>query len=151
MTAGYYAAVCIALIALSAHDIRTRRVPNKALALLLPLILFAPLINDAKGTLPVFLESLLGAVCGFGILLAAGLASKGGAGIGGGDIKLAGLLGFAFGPYGMIGILLIAVLLAGPIGLLCKLRRKDKALIRLAFVPFMSAGSLLVTAAKLFL
>ena len=151
VTAIYYACISAALIALSIFDVHTRRVPNKALAFMLPLVLAAPFVTSTKSLPWSLLQSLLGAACGFGVLLAAGLVSKGSAGIGGGDIKLAGLIGFVFGPYGIMGILLTAVFLAVPVGLLCKLHGKGKVPLHLAFVPFMTAGSLLAAAIKLFL
>jgi prepilin signal peptidase PulO-like enzyme (type II secretory pathway) len=74
-----------------------------------------------------------------------------GAGIGGGDIKLAGLIGFAFGPYGMMAILLFATLLAASIGVIYIRRKTSEALLHMAYVPFMTVGSLIAAAAKLFI
>jgi prepilin signal peptidase PulO-like enzyme (type II secretory pathway) len=145
----YYSAVCAALIAFSLYDIRTQRVPNKALAVFAPIVLLGSFLSGTESLFSALIQSLLGAVCGFGVLLAAGLISKDGAGIGGGDIKLAGIIGFAFGPYWMMAILLLAALLAAPIGLIYMLRKKRGASLHMAFAPFMTIGSLIAAAAKL--
>ncbi len=147
----YYSAVCVVLIVFSLYDIKTRRVPNKALAAFAPIVLLKPFLSGTESIFPALLQSFFGAVCGFGVLLAAGLVSKNGAGIGGGDIKLAGLIGFAFGPYGMMAILLLAALLAAPIGVIYIRRKKSEAVLHMAFVPFMTVGSLIAAAAKLFI
>ncbi|MDD4509480.1 MAG: A24 family peptidase [Oscillospiraceae bacterium] len=147
----YYAVLCVALIGFSIFDIKTRRVPNVALAVFLPFVLLAPVFADNASFLSAFLQALIGAAFGFGVLLLAGLVSKGGAGIGGGDIKLAGLLGFAFGPYEITAILLLAVILAVPAGLILRRKRNGAAELHLPFVPFMATGSLIATVITLFL
>lgn len=83
------------------------------------------------------------------MLLAAALISHDGAGIGGGDIKLAALMGFAYGPYRLLAILLIAALGAGCFALVLQRKKKNLPLC-LPFVPFLAIGSLIVTAATLF-
>ena len=101
---------CIAGFA--AYDLRKKRVPDRALLLFLPFALMAPLVRTRLlGTallLPLFLFSFTGAAAGFLVLLSAAMISKEGAGIGGGDIKLAGVMGFIYGPSRMLAILLIA-------------------------------------------
>ena len=82
------------------------------------------------------------------LLLCAALLSKGGCGVGGGDIKLATLIGFAFGPYGMTGILLIASALCIPAALLCRKARAGP--LSLPFVPFLAAGSGLILIFQIF-
>ena len=77
----------------------------------------------------------MGAAAGFLLLLFAALISKEGTGIGGGDIKLAAILGYLYGPYRLAGILLTASLLAS---LAAFLFRKQKSI---PFVPFLAAGS----------
>lgn len=87
--------------------------------------------------------SLAGCAAGFLILLTAALLSKGGAGMGGGDIKLAAATGFIYGPYRMLGILMIATLLSAcaALAILCRRRSRARPL-SLPFVPFIAAGSL---------
>lgn len=135
---------CIAGFA--AYDLKKRQVPDRALLLFLPVALAAPLIHAGLyGTafLPLFfLFSFTGAATGFLILLSAALMSKEGAGIGGGDIKLAGIMGFIYGPSRMLAVLLIASGLAACISLAA---RRNKGMLSLPFVPFLMVGSLAVT------
>lgn len=131
------------------YDIRHKRVPNKALAFSLPVFLAAPFIHAAKqglpGVFPAGLSALLGAAAGFGILLLAALLSKDGAGVGGGDIKLAAAIGFAYGPWGILPILLTASILCLPVAGFYSRTKKGQPL-SLPFVPFMAIGCLVMTA-----
>ena len=142
---------CIAGFA--AYDLRKKRVPDRALLLFLPFALMAPLIRTGLlGTallLPLFLFSFTGAAAGFLVLLSAAMISKEGAGIGGGDIKLAGVMGFIYGPSRMLAILFIASGLAACISLAAGRKRKEGRF-SLPFVPFLMAGSLAVTLAAFF-
>lgn len=177
---------CIAGFA--AYDLRTRRVPDRALLLFCPIALAAPFLNAlvtcmaAKpfinwsqtgcmdmalaaahardtGTFlcrflaelpPSLLSSLAGAATGFMVLFAAAMASPGGCGVGGGDIKLAAVMGFAFGPSQMITTLLISSGLAAIAALFVVLRSRHnsaKKKLSLPFIPFLAAGSLITTIA----
>ena len=142
----YETLVFCCLTGFAAYDIRTRRVPNRALVFFCPVAL-ASLPVHMQGTGTSFQTSLgfslAGCAAGFLILLTAALLSKGGAGVGGGDIKLAAATGFIYGPYRMLGILMLAALLSACAALitLCRLRGKAKRL-SLPFVPFIAAGSL---------
>ncbi len=137
---------CIAGFA--AYDLKKKRVPDRALLLFLPFALAAPLARTVVfGTalLPLlFLYSLTGSAAGFLVLLAAAMLSKEGAGIGGGDIKLAAVMGFIYGPSRMLAILLTASGLASCVSLAMWHRRKEEML-SLPFVPFLMIGSLAVT------
>ena len=135
---------CIAGFA--AYDLKKKRVPDRALLLFLPFALAAPMIRTgAFGTalLPLlFLYSFMGAAAGFVILLTAAMLSREGAGIGGGDIKLAAVMGFIYGPARMLTVLLIASGLAACVSLAAG---RKKGMLSLPFVPFLMAGSLAVT------
>lgn len=149
----YFLSILAIVTAFAIYDVLNKRVPNKALVCFTPVAFAAPFIEAANaGTsaanLMFFLLAVLGAIAGFLVLMAAAMASKGGNGVGGGDIKLAAVLGFIYGPYDIIAILLIATLLAMPAGLYRKKASGGQAL-RLAFVPFMAVGCLAVTAIKL--
>lgn len=146
----YDSVICAILIAFSVYDIKTRRVPNKALAAFLPVVLLGPFLSGPNAYWSAVVQSFLGAVCGFAILLIAGLVSKNGTGIGGGDIKIAGLIGFAFGPYMVMGILLFSSIIAAPFGFIHMRRKKSERPLHIAFVPFLAAGSLIAMAVKLF-
>ena len=142
-----YGAVLVAIItAFAIYDLYKRRVPNKALAFSAPVFLAAPILAAWDGgswSMAVaagqIIWSLLGALVGFGILLCAAMLTKGGCGVGGGDIKLAGLIGCALGPYGTM----TACILCIPAALFCRMRRKTAAL-SLPFVPFLAVGCCLV-------
>lgn len=142
---------CIAGFA--AYDLKKRRVPDRALLLFLPFALMAPLVRTGlPGTalLPLlFLFSFAGAAAGFLVLLCAAMVSKEEAGIGGGDIKLAAVMGFIYGPSRMLAVLLIASGLAACISLAAGRKHKEGRF-SLPFVPFLMAGSLAVTLAAIF-
>lgn len=139
----YETLVFCCLTGFAAYDIRTRRVPNRAL------VSFCP---AALVSLPVHMQtagssfwaslgfSLAGCTAGFLILLTAALLSRGGVGVGGGDIKLAAATGFIYGPYRMLGILMLAALLSACAALLVLCRHRS---LSLPFVPFIAAGSLI--------
>lgn len=167
----------------AAYDLRTRKVPNRALLLFCPIALAAPFLKalDICGSAdtatiwngqtalhmtlaadqtetglprllaalpPAILSSLTGAASGFLILLTAALVSKSGAGVGGGDIKLAAVMGFAYGPSRMITILLTASGLAAMVSLIMAGKHKKgdaQKSLALPFVPFLAMGSLAVT------
>ena len=180
--------VCIAGFA--AYDLRTRRVPDRALLLFSLIALAAPFLDalaasldtcsfmaqDGSGCMsiamtvapteaagislsrflqalpPSLLSSLTGAATGFLILFAAAMASPGGCGVGGGDIKLAAVMGFAYGPSRMTAILLAASGLASIAALIVRHRTKrtnTHKMLSLPFVPFLAAGSFLATIATI--
>jgi len=134
------------IMGFAAYDIRTKRVPDRALVFFCPVALASLPVHmwaAGKGTsfLSVLGLSLTGCASGFFILLAAAMLSKGGTGLGGGDIKLAAVTGFIYGPYRMLEVLMIAVLLAAAAALIIFCRRREKKL-SIPFVPFIAAGSL---------
>lgn len=170
----------------AAYDLRTRRVPDRALLLFCPIVLAAPFLDalatvmaagsltaqarpdclgaalatahagDTGASLCRFLKelplsllySLAGAATGFLILFAAAMASPGGCGVGGGDIKLSAAIGFALGPSQMTAILLISSGLAAIAALSIAHRNRHsnaKKKLSLPFVPFLAAGSLITT------
>lgn len=149
---GYESLLLAVIVGFAIYDIRHKRVLNKALAFSLPIFLAAPFLHTAmqglSGILPALLNALLGAGAGFGILLLAALLSKGGAGVGGGDIKLAAAMGFAYGPYRVLFILLLASILCLPVaGYFSKTEEGQPA--SLPFVPFMATGCLVLTAIRI--
>ncbi len=143
---------CIAGFA--AYDLKKRRVPDRALLLFLPFALTAPFVYawplwTGSLLLPLFLYSFTGAAAGFVVLLSAAMISKEGAGIGGGDIKLAAVMGFIYGPSRMLTILFFASGVAACISLAAGKRQKDRTL-SYPFVPFLMIGSLIVTLTAIF-
>lgn len=152
LSPGYELLLLAVMAGFAIYDICHKRVPNKALAFSLTIFLAAPFLHcgaqELPGTLPALLNALLGVGAGFGILLLAALLSKSGAGVGGGDIKLAAAMGFAYGPHRILIILLLASVLclpaAGYFG-----RTKKGQPVSLPFVPFMATGCLVLTAIRI--
>jgi len=154
--AAYYLLMLLAVAGLAVYDVKMKRVPDKALVFFLPAAFAAPFINALASNAGItgagsfvlpFLSSLIGAVAGTAVLLAAAVISKDGCGVGGGDIKFAAILGFVYGPFDTIGILLLASLLALLVGLV-QMKRVDERALHMAFVPFMAVGCLAVTVFK---
>ncbi|MDD4754324.1 MAG: prepilin peptidase [Desulfitobacteriaceae bacterium] len=124
------------LIIISFIDIDFYRIPNQLIG-----------IGFLAGTVLMIMfsfnqwgEALLGVLLGGGLLLILAVLSKGG--MGGGDVKLAGLIGFFLGWRLMVIGLFLAALLASIVGIILialgKKRRKDP----LPFAPFLSIGAL---------
>lgn len=147
VSSGYELLLLAAIAGFAIYDIRHKRVPNKALAFSLPIFLAAPFLYTMAQGQPL-LNALLGAGAGFGILLLAALLSKGGAGVGGGDIKLAAAMGFAYGPHRILFILMFASVLCLPAaGFFGRMKKGQPA--SLPFVPFMATGCLVLTAIRI--
>lgn len=125
------------LIYLSIYDIRHHKVSNDALLLYVPIITLKCTVEVCLGSLLDYIPMLLGAAAGFAILLSAAMLTHGG--IGGGDIKLAAVLGLAARLDGMLATLVVASLGAAIYGVIYKyVLKKDK--LAIAFVPFMLVG-----------
>lgn len=141
------------MVGFALYDVRHKRVPNKALALSLPFFLTTPFllasVQTPSESITVLLDAIFGSAIGFGILLTAALLSKAGAGVGGGDIKLAAAMGFAYGADEMLCILLIASFLCIPAAAVSR-RIKQEQSLSLPFVPFMAFGCLVVAGIRIF-
>lgn len=131
----------VALLAL--YDIRHHKVKNKALAYFLPWCLLSLPVSAYATPMPfalLFLRAFLGFLCGGLLLLSASCITHGG--IGGGDIKLAALLGIIYGAGGICFLLLAAsaaaLLFTGLQMILPGGRKKQ-----IPFVPFLCAGLIL--------
>ncbi|WP_281503666.1 A24 family peptidase [Ectobacillus sp. JY-23] len=79
------------LMIIVVSDLSYMLIPNKIV-----LVFLAVFIGLLPFSHLIWWEHLLGAALGFGLLLAIAMISKGG--MGGGDVKLFGLLGFVLGP-----------------------------------------------------
>lgn len=154
---GYLSAVFLAVAGFAIYDIFHRRVPDKALACFLVVAALAPAIrihfileySQPYLAWPVLLESMLGAVFGFAIPLAAAMVT-GGNGIGGGDIKFCGVLGLVYGPSGMAVVFLVAAGLAMPVILMLRRLSREYQPVTIPFLPFLACGCSAATLAQLF-
>ena len=134
----YYVVVLFFVTALGLYDMKKRRVPNWALAVLAPIaILSLALPPLAQPLWQELVRAVFGFFMGGLLLLVVAMATNGG--VGGGDIKLCALLGIIVGPYGILLTLLIASLLAMLAGGVFRLVVKEK-LTSIAFVPFLAIG-----------
>ena len=129
-------------------DARTHRLPNRIVlpalaATLLLIAVEALLLQDATR----LLRSLAGALLLGGFFLLLRLISRGG--MGGGDVKLAALLGAVLGWHGWTAIALgaaSAFLLASLYALLLMGLRRATGKTRIAFGPWMIVGAVLAIA-----
>ncbi|MFD2639238.1 prepilin peptidase [Piscibacillus salipiscarius] len=125
------------LVIITITDLHYQLIPNRILlfflAVLVPLRLIIP-------TEPWY-DAFLGAVIGFGLLFFIALLSKGG--MGGGDIKLFGVIGLVLGLEGTMLTLFFASILGAIIGIILMFSGKIKRGVPFAFGPFIAAGAIL--------
>lgn len=140
------ASVAAVLLYLSVYDVRHLKVPDRALCVLLAPVLFLVAAEAAAGETASVLSAAAGGAAGFGLLLLSSVLTKGG--IGGGDIKLAGILGLCLGLPGTLVMLLAASAAAAVSCLILKIRHREGSG-RIPFVPFLSAGFILPALAAL--
>jgi leader peptidase (prepilin peptidase)/N-methyltransferase len=123
-------------------DLRTRLVPDRALAASLALALPICLLSDAGGV-PGRLAAGAGAA---GFLLAAALIRPDGMGFG--DVKLAGVIGIYLGA-GVIEAMVVALATGSVAGLVLLARHGWGARGRtIPFVPFLAIGALVAIASQ---
>lgn len=142
----YHALTLLPLAAFALHDHRRHRIRNAALLAFLPwCLLCLPLsVHACPGTtIPeAVLHCAMGCLSGLLLLLSVSLATDGG--IGGGDIKLAALLGIPYGASGLMAVLAASCILALLHMGLRALCRKERPR-RIPFAPYIFWGSLLYT------
>ena len=142
---GYELLLLAVMAGFAIYDYRHKRVPNKALAFFLPIFLAAPFLRTAAqglpGILPALLNALFGAGAGFGILLLAALLSKGGAGVGGGDIKLFAAIGLCFGADGAVIVFILTTLLSAAHFCILLMKKRIKVSERKPMVPYITVSS----------
>ena len=144
-----YAVFAVASAWLTAVDLRTHRLPNAIVLPLYPtlLTLFA-LSAVATGDGSPLLTALCAGAALF--LLYAVLRAAGG-GVGGGDVKLAGVVGVAMGHAGWSTALVgtaAAFVLGGVVALCLIATRRATRTTRIAFGPYLLGGAWLALAAS---
>ena len=148
----YHALTLLFLAGFALYDKRHHRIRNAALLAFLPwCLLYLPVAAYAcPGT--TFPEALLhctmGFLSGFLLLLSVSLATDGG--IGGGDIKLAALLGIPFGASALMGALALSCLFA-LIHLGIRKACKRQAAGNIPFAPYLFFGCLAAVLLQLLL
>ena len=136
-------------VALAAIDLAVQRLPDRlvlpAYPVLILLLAVPALLQHSTGAL---LRSLLGGVALAAAYLALALVRPGG--MGGGDIKLAGLAGLAMGWLGWPTVLvgtLLAFALSAIVSLALLVTRRITLRSHIAFGPFLLGGALLAIVA----
>ncbi|MFS0780747.1 prepilin peptidase [Bacillus sp. 1P06AnD] len=124
------------LVIVTVSDLAYMLIPDKILLVFAAIFLLLMFFLDTLHPL----DSILGAVAGFGILLLIALASNGG--MGGGDIKLFAVLGFALGVKLTLLALFFSVLYGAVIGLILMLAGVVKKKQPVPFGPFIALGAL---------
>lgn len=142
----YHALTLLFLAGFALYDKRHHRIRNAALLAFLPwCLLYLPLAAHALPgtTFPeAALHCAMGCLSGLLLLLSVSLATDGG--IGGGDIKLAALLGIPYGASGLMAVLTASCLLALlHLGIRKACGRKTSG--NIPFAPYLFWGCLAAT------
>lgn len=134
-------------IALAVIDARTRRLPNRLVALLTAGgVLFLSSAAIVEHDLPALWRALAGLAMSFGVYLVISLAARGG--LGAGDVKLAAPVGLYLGWLGWEALaagIVLAFVIGGVAGLVLAARKRRIRGLTVPFGPFMLAA-VLVTA-----
>jgi leader peptidase (prepilin peptidase) / N-methyltransferase len=140
-----YAILGVALVLMSAVDLEYQIIPNRivypTLAVMVPLFVVASAVDDRWGSLA---RAAIGGALAFGAFLAIHLAVPRGMGFG--DVRLAGVLGFATGWLGLghtfVGFF-AAFVLGAVIGVAAMAVSGAGRKTRIPFGPFLAAGAVL--------
>ncbi len=124
-------------IIITISDIHYQIISNKVL------IFFAVVIGVLRLIIPLepWYDAYVGAAFGFGLLLLIAILSKGG--MGGGDVKLFGVIGLALGFQGTLLTFVLASILGAVIGLFLMIIKKVKRDTPIAFGPFIATAAVI--------
>ncbi|NNG66431.1 prepilin peptidase [Caldanaerobacter subterraneus] len=128
------------LIYLSYIDLREKRIPNMIIGPAYIASTFYNLYLFFNSRENIVYSNFLGFLFAIGLMLLIGIISKGG--IGGGDIKLYGLLGLTFGFQTVLKIIVFSTIWGGFFSILLVLLKKKKLKDSLPFAPFIMLGFL---------
>lgn len=127
--------LCVFLILVALIDLRYRLVLN---VMVLPAAALTLLIRCViPGT--NMLAVLIGGAFGFAIFALAAFVRPGG--LGGGDVKLATLIGLAFGFPNALWALMIGILVGGGIAILMLLSHRGDSKSKIPYAPFLCLGA----------
>ena len=140
-----YALLALSLVAISAVDFERHIIPNRlvypTLAVIVPLFVAASAVDDRWGSLA---RAAIGGAAAFAAFLAVHLAVPHGMGFG--DVRLSGVLGFAMGWLGLghafVGFL-AAFVLGAVVGVLAMAVSGAGRKTRIPFGPFLAAGAMI--------
>ncbi len=130
-----YGFFVLLLVVVSIIDLRHRIIPDKAL--MVGVLVGAALLLWAR-PLP-FTRSVVGGLAGFLMMLVIALAARGG--MGGGDVKLAGVIGFFLGPVGCLLALFIGFVSGAVVALSLVVFRTKGFRDFIPYGPFLALGS----------
>ncbi|MDQ1203822.1 A24 family peptidase [Microbacterium sp. SORGH_AS_0862] len=141
-----YGALAVLSVVLAVIDLRTHRLPNALVLPAYPFLLAAlALASFARADLVAFLQAVAGGAIAFVFYFLLRLVQP--RGMGGGDVKLAGLLGIALGYLGWDALLLglfAGFLLGGLFSVGLLLSRRAGRRTRIPFGPWMLLGAWVV-------
>ena len=143
-----YVVLAVGVCYLAVRDMRSRVVPNRFLLLLLAVrcVLFLPeLLLYPDYRMQFLLSAAEGALLGMAILAIGNVICRHGMGMG--DIKLFGVIGFYVGPVTVVAAMFVSLCFAAVYSIVLLCRKRIGARDEIAFVPFVFAG--LVTAGLL--
>ena len=134
--AAAWACAQVVLVGLSAYDIATRRLPN---VIVLPTAAVALLLRVIFNRSDL-LEVVIAGLVAFAITYALALVLRGGLGMG--DVKLVGMLGFLLG-WAVIPALVIGIFAGGVWAAALILTRKTTMHSMMAYGPFLALGGMI--------
>ena len=122
-------------------DYREKIIPNEAIIFILSIASILILINIFKNkveTLAIFIDSTVAMILGAGLFAISKAVSKNGVGMG--DIKIIGALGFYLRTYALIGVLMVSLVSLAVYGMFKILTKKATTKDEIAFAPFIAFG-----------
>ena len=122
-------------------DYREKIIPNEAIIFILSIASILILINIFKNkveTLAIFIDSTVAMILGAGLFAISKEVSKNGVGMG--DIKIIGALGFYLRTYALIGVLMVSLVSIAVYGMFKILTKKATTKDEIAFAPFIAFG-----------
>jgi leader peptidase (prepilin peptidase)/N-methyltransferase len=124
------------LIIIACIDYRIQIIPNKCIFYGLILGIFFNLLDQSK---IAFIDGWLGCTIGGGIFLLIALVAKGA--MGGGDIKLMGVLGLWLGWKPILLVILLSFWIGAFVSIILIVLKKKKRKERIPFAPFIALSS----------
>ncbi|PYZ93632.1 prepilin peptidase [Salipaludibacillus keqinensis] len=125
------------LVIITVSDLETMLIPDKVLLFFLVLIVILRVVEP----LSPWWDSLVGAGFGFVLFLLLAIVSKGG--MGGGDIKLMGVIGLVLGFQGVLLTVFLSSFIGAVFGVVAIAMKKAKRKNPIPFGPFIAMGALI--------